>query len=160
MGICENLVYVGFVLENWLIKVYYQESKNRPGKRGYIMDPTADALIRIKNGYMVGKGSVSLRYSKLVLEVVKVLQKEGYVADVKQKDKSIIVSLKYNARISALTDVQRVSKPSLRVYKGVKSLPSVINGLGIAIISTPTGVMTDKQARKLKVGGEVLALVW
>jgi small subunit ribosomal protein S8 len=124
------------------------------------MDPVADALIRIKNGYLIGKQQVAVKYSKLILKLLKLLQTEGYLQAVSQKKREIIVSLKYSARKPALTDIKRVSKPSLRVYKGVSDLPFVLNGLGIAIISTPKGVMTDRQARKLKVGGEVLALVW
>lgn len=124
------------------------------------MDPVADALIRIKNGYSVGKVSVQLRFSKLIWKLMKLLQKEGYLEGVEQKGREILVTLKYNSRIPVLTDVTRVSKPSLRVYKGVKDLPRVLNGLGIAIISTPKGLMTDKEARKFKAGGEVLALVW
>lgn len=124
------------------------------------MDNVGDALIRIKNGYAVGKVKVNLKFSKLVLKLMKLLEKEGYVADVLDKDKEIIVNLKYNARIPAISDLKRVSKPSLRVYKGTKDLPAVLNGLGIAIISTPKGLMTNKEARKLKLGGEVLALVW
>ncbi len=123
-------------------------------------DPVADALIRIKNGYQVGKFTVELKFSKLILQLMKLLQKEGYLSNVEQKGGGIIVTLKYNARTAAITDVKRVSKPSLRVYKGVKDLPRVLNGLGIAVVSTPKGLMTDKQARKSKVGGEVLALVW
>ena len=124
------------------------------------MDPVADALIRIKNGYQVGKATVTVRFSKLILKLAKLLEKEGYLSEVKQKDMEIIVTLKYHSRVPVLTDIKRVSKPSLRVYKGVKDLPRVLNGLGIAIISTPKGLMTDKEARKLKVGGEVLALIW
>ena len=124
------------------------------------MDPVADALIRIKNGYQIGKQSVDLRFSKLTLAIVKVLEKEGYIEKADKKDQGIIVTLKYVSRKPAITDVKRVSKPSLRVYKGVKDLPWVLNGLGIAIISTPKGVMTEKEAKKLKLGGEVLALVW
>ncbi len=124
------------------------------------MDPVADALIRIKNGYQVGKATVTVRFSKLILKLAKLLEKEGYLSGVEQKNHEIIVSLKYNSRVPVLTDIKRVSKPSLRVYEGVKDLPRVLNGLGIAIISTPKGLMTDKEARKLKVGGEVLALVW
>jgi len=124
------------------------------------MDPIGDALIRIKNGYSVGKTTVSLKFSKLILKLTKLLEKEGYLSEVAQKEREIIVTLKYNSRVPVLTDVKRVSKPSLRVYKGVKDLPRVLNGLGIAVISTPKGLMTDKQARKLKIGGEVLALVW
>jgi len=91
---------------------------------------------------------------------MQVLQKEGYLSEVKQEEREIIVTLKYDARIPALTDVKRVSRPSLRVYKGTKDLPRVLNGLGIAVISTPKGLMTDKEARKNKLGGEVLAVVW
>ncbi|MBI2330051.1 30S ribosomal protein S8 [Candidatus Daviesbacteria bacterium] len=123
-------------------------------------DPVADALIRIKNGYQIGKIEVELKFSKLILKLAKLLQKEGYLSSVEQKQGVIKVTLKYNDRTAAITDVKRISKPSLRVYKGVKELPRVLNGLGIAVISTPKGLMTDKQARKEKVGGEVLALVW
>ena len=124
------------------------------------MDPIADALIRVKNGYLSGKQSVSLRYSKLTLNLMKLLAKEGYVENAQKSDRQIIVTLKYVLRKSAITDIKRVSKPSLRIYKGVGQLPFVLGGLGIAIISTPKGIMTDKGARKIKVGGEVLALVW
>ncbi|MBI2017493.1 30S ribosomal protein S8 [Candidatus Daviesbacteria bacterium] len=123
-------------------------------------DYIADTLIRIKNGYRVGKESVDLRYSKLILNLVKLLEKEGYVGKVDGKEKGIRVELKYNGRLPALTEVKRVSRPSLRVYKGVKDLPRVLNGLGIAVVSTPQGLMTDKEARKLNAGGEVLALIW
>ncbi len=123
-------------------------------------DPVADALIRIKNGYSAGIQSVSIKYSKLTLNLMNLLKEEGYLQSVEQKDREIMVLLKYNARKPAMSDVKRISKPSLRVYKGVTGLPYVLNGLGIAVISTPKGIMTDKKARKLKVGGEVLAFVW
>ena len=124
------------------------------------MDPVADALIRIKNGHQIGKQFVSIKYSKLILKLMELLKEEGYLKDVETKDREIVVQLKYNSRKPAVSDIKRVSKPSLRVYKGALDLPYVLNGLGIAIISTPKGLMTDKQARKLKLGGEVLALVW
>ena len=124
------------------------------------MDPVADALVRIKNGYQVGKVTVAIRFSKLILKLAKLIEKEGYLSGVKEEGQEIIVTLKYNSRVPVLTDIERVSKPSLRVFKGVQDLPRVLNGLGIAIISTPKGLMTDKEARKLKVGGEVLALIW
>ena len=123
-------------------------------------DPVADALIRIKNGYIVGRESVSVDYSKLVLSVLKILEKEGYTGKVAKADRQIKVELKYEGRVPSLTDVKRISKPSLRVYKGMRELPRVMGGLGIAIISTPKGVLTDIEARKKNVGGEVLALVW
>lgn len=124
------------------------------------MDPISDALIRIKNGYQVGKISVNLRYSKLIVKLVKLLADEGYLQNVSEKGKAVEVLLKYQDRKPSITDIKRISKPSLRVYKGVADLPFVLNGLGIAIISTPKGLMTDKAARKAKVGGEVLAFVW
>lgn len=124
------------------------------------MDPVADALIRVKNGYAVGKQSVTVKYSKLIFKLMKLLQEEGFLQDVKQKEREISVSLKYVGREPAVRDVKRISKPSLRVYKGVSNLPNVLNGLGIAVVSTPKGLMTEKKARKLKVGGEVLAFIW
>lgn len=124
------------------------------------MDNVGDALIRIKNGYSVGKIEVELKFSKLVLAIIKLMQKEGFVSAVAEKEGKIIATLKYNSRTPAITGISRVSKPSLRVYKGTKDLHRVLNGLGIAIVSTPKGLMTDKEARKLKLGGEVLALIW
>lgn len=124
------------------------------------MDPIADALIRIKNGYLAGSQKVDVRYSRLVLQIIKLLEKEGFVEKVSQNINVIEVTLKYTNRKPALTEVKRVSKPSLRIYKGVKELPRVLNGLGFAIVSTPKGVITDKESRKQNVGGEVLALVW
>ena len=124
------------------------------------MDSVGDALIRIKNAYLIGKQSVSVRYSKLVLNLMKLLQKEGFLDAVSQKEEELIITLKYIERKPAITDIKRVSKPSLRVYKGVSELPSVLNGLGIAIISTPKGLMTEKEAKDKRVGGEVLALIW
>lgn len=124
------------------------------------MDPISDALIRIKNGYTVGSEKVLVKYSKLVLSILKLLGKEGYLGKATKEGLSIEVSLKYNGRIPSMTDLKRVSKPSLRIYKRAKDLPKVMGGLGIAIISTPRGVMTDIEARKQNVGGEVLALVW
>ena len=124
------------------------------------MDNIADALIRIKNGYQSGKLSVELRYSKLVFNLMKLLEEDEYLKDISKDDQVIKVVLKYTDRKPAIVDIKRVSKPSLRVYKGVADLPSVLNGLGIAVISTPKGLLTDKKAKKLKVGGEVLAFVW
>lgn len=124
------------------------------------MDSIADALIRIKNAYSVGKIETVVRYSKLILEVCRVLEEEGYIKGYKHEENGIMISLKYSNRVAALTDVKRVSRPSLRIYKGAKFLPIVLNGLGIAIVSTPKGVMTGKKAKGQNLGGEVLALVW
>ena len=130
------------------------------------MDIVGDALIRIKNGYLAKKGSVELPYSKLILAIGKLLEKEGFIASLKEeKGKTdtfirLIAELKYDHKRAAVTDVVRVSKPGLRVYKGRNSLPHVLNGLGIAIVSTPKGIMSDRQARKEGLGGEVMAHIW
>lgn len=130
-------------------------------------DTVADALIRIKNGYLASKLEVFVPFSKLTLEIIKLLEKEGYIGGFKETEKDvpltlkgIVVSLKYEGKKPALSDVKRISKPGLRVYKGSRQLPRVLNGLGMAIISTPKGIMSEKEARKESVGGEVMAYVW
>lgn len=123
-------------------------------------DLVSDALIRIKNGYMAAKFEVVLPYSKLISAICQVLIEEGYIESFKIDQHKIITNLKYQGKVPSLTDVKRVSKPGLRVYKGKSQLPRVLGGLGIALVSTPKGVMTDKKARNEGVGGEVLALVW
>lgn len=123
-------------------------------------DLVADSLTRIKNGYLSRKGEVALSYSKLVLAICQLLVREGFLDSAKADGGKVVVTLKYINRKPSLTEVKRVSKPGLRIYMGTKKLPRVLNGLGIAVISTPKGVMTDKQARKEGVGGEVVAYVW
>lgn len=135
-------------------------------------DPVADALTRIKNGYLARRGEVSLPYSKFIEAVCKVLKKEGYILDLSQVKfggniAGIEVKLRYESEPGSsskkkpvLSEVKRVSRPGLRVYKSKNSLPTVLNGLGIAIITTPKGVMSDREARKEGVGGEVVAYVW
>lgn len=125
-----------------------------------VNDLVADSLIRIKNGYMSRKPEVVLYYSKLVLTITRLLVQEGYVSSVREEAGKVIVALKYENRKPVMTDVRRISKPGLRVYKGKNALPWVLEGMGIAIVSTPKGVMTDKRARKEGVGGEVMAYVW
>lgn len=130
------------------------------------MDIVADSLIRIKNSYLSYRERTNLPYSKLVLAICKLLKEEGFIENFKEGKiegknfSQITVELKYLGKKAALTDVKRISKPGLRVYKPSKALPRVLNGFGLAIISTPKGVMSDKQARKEGVGGEVLAHVW
>ncbi len=124
------------------------------------MDIVSDSLIRFKNSYMVGKQKCELRYSKLVMEICRVLKENGYIGAYKQNGFIIEVELKYNKKNSAITGIKRVSKPGLRVYKGSKRLQYVLNGLGLLIVSTPKGVMSGKDARKQGLGGEVLAEVW
>lgn len=130
------------------------------------MDTVADSLIRIKNGYLAYREEVVLPYSKVVLAICGLLQNEGFITSFKEEQvqgknfNQIKVELKYLGKKAALTDVKRISKPGLRVYKSNKALPRVLNGFGLAIISTPKGVMGDKEARKQGVGGEVMAYIW
>ncbi len=125
-----------------------------------VKDTVGDALIRIKNSYLAHREEASLSYSKVVVAICQVLEKEGFIKSTRHEGGDLIVGLKYQGQKPAVTDVKRVSKPGLRIYKSKTNLPWVLNGLGIAIISTPKGVMTDKQARKEGVGGEVMAYIW
>ena len=129
-----------------------------------INDPIADALTRIRNANMVKHETVSMLASNLKEELVKVLQKEGYVQGytVEEKDgfKFINVTLKYNHGQAVISGLKRVSKPGLRVYSKAKNMPRVFDGMGIAVISTSKGLMTEKEARANKLGGEVLCYVW
>ena len=127
-------------------------------------DPIADMLTRIRNAQMAEKATVVMPASKLKVAIANVLKDEGYVEDfaVRQSDgnkSELHIALKYYAGRPVIDRIERVSKPGLRVYKGKDDLPRVMNGLGIAIVSTPKGVMTDRKARASNVGGEVLCLV-
>ncbi|MBS3971483.1 MAG: 30S ribosomal protein S8 [Erysipelotrichia bacterium] len=129
-----------------------------------ITDPIADLLTRIRNAVNARHESVDIPASKEKLEIVRILKEEGFIlgystsSDVK---KVITVTLKYGANNQkVISGIKRISKPGLRVYAEVDKLPRVLNGLGIAIISTSHGVMTDRDARKKNVGGEVIAYVW
>ena len=130
-----------------------------------ITDPIADMLTRIRNANSSKHESVSVPCSKLRIEIAKILDKEGYIAGyevIEDEIQGIIkINLKYGpGKQKVITGLKRVSKPGLRVYASKENLPKVLKGLGIAIISTSKGIMTDKEARKLNVGGEVLAFVW
>lgn len=129
-----------------------------------MQDTIADMLTRIRNAIMVKKPSVSVPYSTLKEAIVKILSEEGFiesfeVVDLGNNKKEINVVLKYFAGKSVIEELKRVSVPSLRVYKSAVEIPKVQNGLGIAIISTSKGVMTDAKARELNLGGEVLCYV-
>ena len=129
-------------------------------------DPIADMLTRIRNVNTAKHDTVDIPASKMKLAIAEILFNEGYIKKYEVVEdgnfKSIRVTLKYgkdkNEKI--ITGLKRISKPGLRVYAGKDELPRVLNGLGVAIISTNNGVITDKEARKLNVGGEVLAFVW
>ncbi|MGX7349680.1 30S ribosomal protein S8 [Dolosicoccus paucivorans] len=128
-------------------------------------DPIADFLTRIRNASRVGHKTVSAPSSNMKEAIAEILKNEGYINsyEVKEDGKQgvITITLKYGRNDErVITGLKRISKPGLRVYVGADELPKVLNGLGIAIISTSTGVVTDKQARQQGVGGEVLAYVW
>lgn len=126
-------------------------------------DPIADMLTRIRNGQMAEKLAVTMPSSKIKEAIAKVLLDEGYIEDFtvrKEGAKSELdIKLKYYAGRPVIERLERVSRPGLRVYRGKQDLPKVMNGLGIAIVSTPKGVMTDRKARSVNVGGEVLCIV-
>jgi len=126
-------------------------------------DPIADMLTRIRNAQMVGKTTVAIPSSKVKGAIAKVLADEGYIEGfvVKQNDgkPEIEIALKYYAGHPVIERIERVSRPGLRVYRGAHDIPKVMNGLGVAIVSTPRGVMTDRMARASGVGGEVLCIV-
>lgn len=126
-------------------------------------DPVADMLTRIRNAQMAEKVSVSMPSSKLKLAIAKVLRDEGYIEDFAVRESGsklqLDIALKYYAGHPVIEKIERVSRPGLRVYKGKDDLPRVMNGLGIAIVSTPKGVMTDRKARAGNMGGEVLCVV-
>jgi small subunit ribosomal protein S8 len=126
-------------------------------------DPIADMLTRIRNAQMAEKVSVAMPSSKLKVAIAAVLKDEGYIDDFRVQANGVKATLelglKYYAGRPVIERLERVSKPGLRVYKGVGDIPRVMNGLGIAIVSTPKGVMTDRKARAAKVGGEVLCVV-
>ncbi len=129
-----------------------------------ITDAIADMLTRIRNAGTAGHATVDIPQSNLKKSIAKILLDEGYIESyelVEGNTQGIIrVTLKYSGRKHVISGIKRISKPGLRTYADKTSLPRVLNGLGIAIISTSKGVMTDKEARKLGVGGEVLAYVW
>lgn len=126
-------------------------------------DPIADMLTRIRNAQAVEKASVVMPSSKLKVAIAKVLKDEGYIdefAVTEQGGKSTLtIGLKYYAGRPVIERLERVSKPGLRVYKGRNEIPQVMNGLGVAIISTPQGLMTDRRARATGVGGEIICYV-
>ena len=129
-----------------------------------ITDPIADMLTRIRNANSAKHATVDIPASKMKKAIAEILLEEGYIKNYQLIEDGaqglIKVALKYNGNEKVITGLKRVSKPGLRVYAGADELPYVLKGLGIAIVSTSKGVMTDRKARKEHVGGEVLAFVW
>ncbi len=128
-------------------------------------DPIADLIVRIKNAIMVSYDKVEVPFSKMKINIVKILKFEGYIRNYKiikdSKQDVIVIYLKYNEdKSSVIKDLKRVSKPSCRIYSKCKKIPRVLNGLGINIVSTSIGVLTDREARKMGIGGEIICSVW
>ena len=126
-------------------------------------DPISDMLTRIRNGQMASKVAVSMPSSKLKIALAQVLKEEGYIEDFavagEEKKPALDIQLKYYAGRPVIERIDRVSRPGLRVYKGSTEIPKVMNGLGVAILSTSKGVMTDRKARAAGIGGELLCVV-
>ena len=130
-----------------------------------LSDPLGDMLTRIRNGQLRKKESVLMPASRFRGNVLDVLHREGYIRGFESVEnkpgmKSLKIELKYQEGVPVISEIKRVSKPGCRVYSGIKELPRVYNGLGIAILSTPRGVMSDNEARAANVGGEVLCQVF
>lgn len=131
-------------------------------------DPIADMLTRIRNALMVGQTEVEMPTSKIKAEIARILKAEGYIEDYavgEEKPAPIMkIQLKYHGsrreRRPVITHIERISKPGRRIYRGSRDLPRVMSGIGIAIVTTPKGVMTSQEARRQRVGGEVLCYVW
>ena len=127
-------------------------------------DPIADMLTRIRNANQNRAKSCIVPASNVKLEIARILKDEGFIEDYattgESANKTITLTLKYKNKERVITGLKRISKPGLRVYAKAEELPTVLNGLGIAIISTSKGIMTDKEARKNSLGGEVIAYVW
>ncbi|PJF27672.1 MAG: 30S ribosomal protein S8 [Phototrophicales bacterium] len=133
-----------------------------------VSDPIADMLTRIRNGLLVNMTTVQVPLSKIKVEIARILKEEGFIEDFRIGDEKpfpmLHITLKYHGarreRKPVITNIQRVSKPGRRVYRGRKDLPRPMSGIGVAIMTTPKGVMTAQQARRLGLGGEVLCVVW
>ena len=127
-------------------------------------DPIADMLTRIRNANQERHETVSIPGSKIKVQIAEILKNEGFVKGYTVEEdgvkKNIVITLKYKGNERVITGLKRISKPGLRIYAKVNEVPKVLNGLGIAILSTSQGIMTDKEARAKRVGGEVLAYVW
>ena len=129
-----------------------------------IFDPIADMLTRIRNASTIKHEKVEVPHSNIKEKILNIMKEEGYITDYVVEgegvNKKMVVTLKYYNGTPVIRGIKRISKPSLRVFATVENMPRVINGLGIAILSTTKGVMTNKEARKQRVGGEVIAYIW
>jgi small subunit ribosomal protein S8 len=138
--------------------------------RGFIHDSISDMLTRIRNACLAKKSNVVVPHTKLNLEIAHILEKEGFIQGFQMSLESndIIIRLKYRSKQvyrgktkeSCITNLKRISKPGLRIYANTKEIPRILGGTGIVIVSTPTGIMTDREARFKKMGGELICSVW
>ena len=162
------LVFAEYALENWHLREIFPVSERRAGNRGYdimMTDPIADMLTRIRNGILAQKKMVSMPSSKMRHNIARILTEEKFIRGYKivssqGPQPTLKVYLRYNEGNAVLKGIQRISKPGCRVYARLDGLPRVRGGLGIAILSTSKGILTDRQAKMLGVGGEVLCYVW
>ena len=128
-------------------------------------DPIADMIARIKNGHMRAKSKIEMPSSNFKIKILEVLKNEGFIINYSLKDEmnnkqNLLINLKYHSGSPVINDIERISKPGRRIYASATSIPKINNGLGIAILSTPKGVMSDVDARKNNVGGEIICRVF
>ncbi len=163
-----NLVYVESVYEKWQATERFQALQRLAGRKGISMvmtDPIADMLTRVRNAYRAAHKFVDMPSSKLKEDIAKILEQEGYISsfEVKKLDAkpTLKIELSYGQdKRRALSGIKRISTPGRRVYAKKDQIPRVLGGLGIAILSTSRGLMTDKKAGKENIGGEVICYVW
>lgn len=129
-----------------------------------VNDPVGDLLAQIKNASMAGLQSIELPYSRMKMEVAKILSQEGYVGAIEKTGTDpksrLKIAIKYVGKTPVITGVKRISKPGLRLYVNKQTIPTVVGGMGIAIVSTPQGIMTGRDAKKKGIGGEILCTTW
>jgi len=125
-----------------------------------VRDHLSDFITRIRNGYGAKLETIDIPTTKTIEQVAKVLVDEGYLTGVKKNEGKLTITLKYTGREPVITGIKRVSKPGARVYTGVKNFPKVVGGLGINILTTPKGILSEIKAKKLNAGGEIIAQVW
>jgi small subunit ribosomal protein S8 len=129
-----------------------------------VTDPIADLLARVRNSAAAGKSEMFVPYSKIKSEIIRILKEEGYITDYELNNEGthprIKITNKIVDRTSAITGLKRVSRPGLRRYVGANDIPRVLGGMGVSLLSTPRGILSGREAKKQKVGGELLAYVW
>lgn len=125
-----------------------------------VNDSLSDLVSRIKNGYLASLETITLPWSRVKEAVLEVLKKSNYIENFEKKDAELVIKLRYQGKNPAISDIQRVSKPGVRIYTGARDLNRIARGVGIGIISTPKGIMSHMEAKKLNMGGEIIAKVW